>query len=62
MTVVYLPLALLLSFSYHILVAIGQDEKVAGYAHDYIIPMIPAMYFLGLFDLSRRFLTCLQYS
>ena len=24
--------------------------------------MIPAMYFLGLFDLSRRFLTCLQYS
>ena len=24
--------------------------------------MIPAMYFLGLFDLARRFLTCLQYS
>lgn len=35
---------------------------MAGYAHEYIIPMIPAMYFLGLFDLKRRFLTCLQYS
>ena len=35
---------------------------VATYAHAYIVPMIPAMYFLGLFDLARRFLTCLQYS
>ena len=26
------------------------------------MPMIPAMYFFGLFDLARRFLTCLQYS
>ena len=62
MTVAYLPLALLLSFSYQILVSIGQDTLVAGYAHAYIVPMIPAMYFLGLFDLARRFLTCLQYS
>ena len=59
MSVVYIPLALLLSFSYNILIALGQAESVASYAHDYIIPMIPAMYFLGLFDLSRRFLTCL---
>ena len=59
MTVVYLPLAVLLCFSYDILIAIGQDEKVALYAHEYIVPMIPAMYFLGLFDLARRFLTCL---
>ena len=62
MSVVYLPLALLLSFSYQILLALGQDESVARYAHEYIVPMIPAMYFLGLFDLARRFLTCLQYS
>ena len=62
MTVVYLPLAVLLLFSYDILIAIGQNESVAMYAAQYIMPMIPAMYFLGLFDLARRFLTCLQYS
>ena len=62
MSLVYLPLALLLSFSYDILIAIGQNHDVAMYAHEYIVPMIPAMYFLGLFDLERRFLTCLQYS
>jgi multidrug resistance protein, MATE family len=62
MTLVYIPLAIVLSFSEKILIALGQDALVARYAHDYIIPMIPAMFFLGLFDLSRRFLTCLQYS
>lgn len=62
MSVVYMPLAVLLCFSYDILIAVGQHESVAMYAHEYIVPMIPAMYFLGLFDLERRFLTCLQYS
>ena len=62
MTVVYLPLVVLLSFSEDILVALGQNRSVARYAHEYIVPMIPAMYFLGLFDLARRFLTCMQYS
>ncbi len=62
MTACYIPLAVLLSFSESILIALGQDVLVAHYAHEYIVPMIPAMYFLGLFDLSRRFLTCLQYS
>ena len=59
MTVVYIPLAVLLSFSEQILILLGQDPLVAHYAHEYIVPMIPAMFFLGLFDLSRRFLTCL---
>ena len=62
MSLVYLPLALLLCFSESILLSLGQDASVARYAHEYIVPMIPAMYFLGLFDLGRRFLTCLQYS
>jgi len=62
MTVVYIPLAIVLSFSYQILIFCGQNEAVATYAAQYILPMIPAMYFLGLFDLARRFLTCLQYS
>jgi Na+-driven multidrug efflux pump len=62
MTVVYVPLAIALSFSFEILTSVGQNETVASYAAEYIQPMIPAMYFLGLFDLARRFLTCLQYS
>ena len=62
MSLVYLPLALFLCFSEDLLLAMGQNPLVARYAHEYIVPMIPAMYFLGLFDLARRFLTCLQYS
>ena len=62
MTLVYIPLAVLLSFSYQLLIICGQDPAVANYATEYIYPMIPAMYFLGLFDLARRFLTCLQFS
>ena len=59
MSLTYIPLAILLGFSDKILYALGQDALVVHYAFEYIIPMIPAMYFLGLFDLSRRFLTCL---
>jgi len=62
MSLVYVPLAFLLSFSYPFLKIIGQNEAVATYASEYINPMIPAMYFLGLFDLLRRYLTCLQNS
>ena len=62
MSLVYVPLAILLTFSEQILLSLGQDALVAFYAHEFIVPMIPAMYFLGLFDLSRRFLTCLQNS
>jgi len=35
---------------------------VATYAQEFIQPMIPGMYFFGQFDLSRRFLTCMNYS
>ena len=62
MATVFLPLVLLLSFAKQLLLKLGQDEKVANYTQMYITPMIPAMFFFGLFDLSRRFLTCLQYS
>lgn len=59
MSVFYLPLAACLCFSERFLIAMGQDLAVARYANEYIMPMIPAMYFLGLFDLMRRYLTCL---
>ena len=62
MCVVYIPLGIFLSQAEKILIAIGQDATVAAYAQLYIWPMIPGMIFLGFFDLSRRFLTCLQYS
>ena len=62
MTAIYLPLLVPIVFSKHILVAVGQDESVAAYAFDYMVPMIPAMYFLGHFDLFRRFLICIQHS
>ena len=58
MTAVFLPLVFLLVFSEQLLLKLGQDEKVAKYAQLYVLPMIPGMFFFGLFDLSRRFLTC----
>ena len=59
MTAVYLPLVVMLLFSDKIFIAVGQDEGVSAYAFTYMLPMIPALFFLGMFDLSKRFLTCL---
>ena len=61
MTVVYIPLAVCLCFANLILLFLRQNEGVVGYAQEYIYPMIPALYFFGLFDLVRKFLQCLQY-
>ena len=59
MTVIYIPLIIILSFSKQILVYIGQDQTVAEYAQSYITPMILGMYFYAHFDLTRRFLMCM---
>lgn len=59
MTAVFVPLVFLLYFSKQLLLKLGQDEKVATYAQMYIVPMIPGMFFIGQFDLTRRFLTCM---
>ena len=59
MTAAYLPLVVMLIFSESIFIAVGQDKGVSAYAFTYMLPMIPALFFLGLFDLSKRFLTCL---
>lgn len=59
MTVVYIPLAICLCFAYRILLLLKQNEDVVAYSQEYIYPMIPAMYFFGLFDLVRKFLQCL---
>lgn len=62
MLAVYIPLAIFLSFTEPLLIAAGQDPGVAAYAQSYIWPLIPGMLFLGYFDLSRRFLTCMQFT
>lgn len=49
-------------FSEQVLVSMGQNGTVATYACNYITPMIPGMYFFCQFDLSRRFLTCMNFT
>lgn len=49
-------------FSEQVLLSLGQNATVAAYACEYITPMIPGMYFFCQFDLSRRFLTCMNYT
>lgn len=61
MTAVYLPLVLLLFKSYDILVAVGVEEAVSAYSYEYMLPMIPSLYMIGLYDLIRRFLTSVQH-
>lgn len=62
MTGVYVPLAIILIFSYDIFIAVGVDEAVASYAYEYMVPMIPALYLIGFFDVIRRFLVSVQYA
>ena len=51
MTAVYLPLVLLLLNAHAVFIAVGMDEEVSSYAYTYMLPMIPALYLLGHFDL-----------
>jgi Na+-driven multidrug efflux pump len=51
---------ILLANSDSILVAIGQDEDVAKYAHQYNMVFLPAIYIAGLVDAERRFLNCMK--
>ena len=59
LTVIFLPLVFFMIYSEEILILLGQDKDVSKYAVEYIKPMIIGMYFLGQFDLTRRFLMCL---
>lgn len=61
-TLIYVPLLILMCFSDRVLLAMGQNASVASYACSYITPMIPGMYFFCQFDLSRRFLTCMNFT
>ena len=59
-TAIFVPLALILCFSKPMLIAMGQDPMVAQYAQTYIVVNLPGVYFMGQFDLAKRFLNCLR--
>ena len=59
-TAIFIPLALILCFSKPMLIFMGQDPLVAQYAQTYILVNLPGVYFMGQFDLAKRFLNCLR--
>jgi len=62
MTAIYVPALIGMCFAKPIMIALGQDEIAVSYAEDYIQPMMLGFFFYGNLDLTRRFLTSLQYS
>ena len=59
-TIIFLPLMLILLFTKPILRALGQQEEVIDHAHTYVVSNLLSVYFLGMFDLTKRFLNCLK--
>ena len=62
LTAIFIPLAILLSFSEPILITLGQDPIVSKHAHSFILATLPALYFYVMFDLTKRFLNCMTIS
>jgi MATE family multidrug resistance protein len=60
LTAVYIPIALVFAFSRELLVMIGQDAEVAYHAGEFIKYQIVGIYFIGQFDLTKRWLTQCQ--
>ena len=56
MTFLFVPIFILLSYSKEMLVALGQNEEVAGYAYLYIMTFLPGLYLSGLNDCQRKLL------
>ena len=46
-----------MGFSESILLAMGQDPQVALYAHKYNLSYLPAVFFYGMLDSTRRYLS-----
>ena len=59
LTAIFIPLAIMLGYSYQILTFLGQDDLVSRYASLYILITLPALYFYCMFDLTKRFLNCM---
>ena len=52
-----IPIAILYIFSDKILIALGQEPKIALIARRYCCALIPGIYAQSLFDATRRFLS-----
>ena len=53
-------MALVLCFSKQILLGIGQDEEVVGYAVEFITLSIPSFYIQSLFNLDKKWLNSMK--
>ena len=62
LTLIFIPIAVMLSFSEQILIKLGQDPQVASYAYQFIMVTLPATYCFAMFDLTKRFLNSMLIS
>ena len=61
-TTIFIPLASILLFTREVLMFLGQEESVVEHAHTYIIANLPSVYMLGIYDMTKRFLNCMESS
>ena len=59
-TILFIPLVSILLFTRQILTLLGQEETVVEYAHTYIMVNLLSVYMLGMYDMTKRFLNCMQ--
>ena len=57
MSIVSVVLSVFLFYSDQILISIGQDEDVSKMTQEYVLYYMPGLYFFGLCDLYRKFLS-----
>ena len=60
LAVCFVPILVLLLFSDRILILLRQDPEVAKYAHTYNLAFLPAVFFFGMQDATRRFLASIN--
>jgi MATE family multidrug resistance protein len=58
----FIPVAIIMMLSGHILTAFKQDPEVVKEAHDYLLVLIPAIFFYALNDVQKKFLTQIGHS
>ena len=59
-TFLFVPLVAILLFTEPVLMALGQEKEVVKHAYKYVLVNLLSVYFLGMFDLNKRFLNCLR--
>jgi len=60
LTISFIPMIFILHYSDRVLIGLGQDPLVAYYSRIYIVTLIPGMFFMGHFDLNKRFLNAMR--